>query len=119
MKGKYRATFVIPLDSERILGDMGWEFFSSDRIPQDIVRLLMTELSLTKSDAYLGMKEFAGENAKATVLLDEQGQVEAIYLRAYEDRDIHGELLRALNLMKDKVMVEVFSPVPTQQKYED
>lgn len=111
MKGKYRATFVVPLGAERILGDAGWEFFSSDRIPQDVVCLLMAELSLTKSDAYLGMEEFSGENAKANVLLDEQGQVEAIYLKAYEDRDIHGELLRTLTLLKDQPVVEVFSPI--------
>ena len=110
MKGRYRATFVIPLDAHRVLGDAGWEFFSSNRIPQDVVDVLMAELVLVKSGAYLGMEEFSGENAKATVLLDEQGQVESIYFRSYEERDIHGALLRALTLLKDQAAVEVFSP---------
>lgn len=111
MKGKYRATFVIPLDAQRALGDAGWEFSSSNRIPQDVVGVLMAELVLVKSGAYLGMEEFSGENAKATVLLDDQGQVESIYFRAYEERDIHDALLRTLTLLRDKAAVEVFSPV--------
>lgn len=115
MKGKYRATFVIPLDTRRVLEDAGWEFFSLNRIPQDVVGVLMEELALVKIGAYLGMEEFSGDDAKATVLLDEQGQVENIYLRAYGDRNIHDELLRVLALLKDQAAVEVFSPEPAQR----
>lgn len=93
-----------------MLGDVGWEFFSRNRIAQEIVDNLITELALVESNTSLGMQEFIGEYAKATVLRDEQGQAETIYLRAYGDRDIHSELLRALSLLRDGGAVEVFSP---------
>jgi len=112
MSGSYRATFVIPKGAHRMLCDTGWEFSSLDRIPQDIVDVLMAELALVETDAYLGMQEFSGKYAKATVLLDEQGQAENIYLRAYGDRDVRGELLRALSVHGVREVVEIFSPSP-------
>lgn len=112
MSGSYRSNFVIPKGARRVLGDAGWEFSSLDRIPKDIVDVLMSELALVETDAYLGVQEFSGECAKATVLLDEQGRVENIFLRAYGDRDVRGELLRALSVHGVREVVEVFSPSP-------
>lgn len=110
MKSKYRATFVIPSNAQRMLGDAGWEFSSQDRIPDSVVKFLMAKLALEKSDEYLDMEEFSGENAKATLLFDENHSVEHVYFRGYGDRDIHGELLAALALSPFKDIVEVFSP---------
>ena len=110
MSRDYRATFVIPLGARRILGDGGWEFFSRNRIPQEIVGALMADLALVESDSYLGMQEFFGEHVKAIVLRDKQGQAETVYFRAYGDRDVHDELLRALSALRNRGAVEVFSP---------
>jgi hypothetical protein len=110
MKGKYRSIFIIPSSARRVLGDTGWKFLSPDRISRKIVDALMTDLALVKSDAYLGMEEFSGENAKAIVSLDEQGQVEHIHIRAYADRDIEGELRSALTTLGAFTDIEAFSP---------
>ncbi len=49
MMEKYSAGFLIPKDVNRVLGDNGWEFESSSRLPADIELLFKSELSLCES----------------------------------------------------------------------
>jgi hypothetical protein len=109
MKGRYIALFLISPGARRALGESGWEFSSASRLPRDLISSLARNLSLTKSDEYLGIEEFSGDQTKAIAVLDEHGEVESICFRLYSDT-AHRSLVRELRLIKDQGIFEVFSP---------
>lgn len=114
MKDKYRSYFLVPSGANRILGEGGWEFESAKTIPRAVMDSLMLGLMLQKSGGSIGMERFTGKDAEATVFLNDFGDIEHVYLRAYSGREIDSEL-QAL-IASYSLDLEIFDPRKEIQK---
>lgn len=85
MRGKYEAAFILSNGLKKVLGEDGWEFKGTERIPPDILGFLINVLGLTLSDSYLGMERYTGENLQATVIYDDERAIEQVALQIYND----------------------------------
>jgi hypothetical protein len=82
-KGRYKAAFILPLATEKVLGDMGWEFRSLERLPKSTEEFLREALHLKLSESFLGVASYENERLKANVTLDDAGEIEEVYLKLY------------------------------------
>jgi len=48
-KEKYRAAFIIPRGSKKVLGEDGWDFVGGDYLPEEIEEFLVSELGVSPS----------------------------------------------------------------------
>src|SRR4051812_42890978 len=103
MASPYKVVFLLPLGTEKSLGDFGWEFSSRKRLPQTLLLSLASRLHLHQEPSYLGMEVYEGEGLKLTATMDERG-IEHIYFQIWS---------RPLDDVKKAVArdkVEVFTP---------
>lgn len=90
MKKKYMAAFLVPIGADKVLGEDGWEFESSQRLSKDIAEHLITALKLDFIEMYSGIKRYAGDNIIMSIFLDGDNEVENIYFQ------VSGGSLKAL-----------------------
>ncbi|MDZ4150440.1 hypothetical protein [Methylicorpusculum sp.] len=86
MKGKYKAAFILPVDTKKMLGENGWEFNSSNRLSLQIKDLLIDVLKLKFLENYLQIYCFINEDIKMSVFYDDKNEIESIYFQVYNDR---------------------------------
>jgi hypothetical protein len=103
MTSPYKAVFLLPPETEKRLGDVGWEFFSSQRLPWKLLHALANELHLHKGNPWLGMEVYEGEGLKLTATADARG-IEHVYVQmwARSREDIERAVAQE--------QVEVFTP---------
>jgi hypothetical protein len=82
MASPYKAVFLLPRRSEKKLGEAGWEYSSSERLPHALLLSLVKDLDLRKEDSYLGMDVYEGTGLKLTAVTDERG-IEHIYVQIW------------------------------------
>jgi hypothetical protein len=85
MKGKYKAAFIIPIGTNKILGENGWEFETSNRLKEEVKEFLIDALRLKFLESYLQIDCYINENIKMSISYDDQKQIESIYFQTYND----------------------------------
>lgn len=83
MENQYKAAFIIPIDSTKIITDLGWEFESKTFLPNQVVEFLKESLKLQPDESYLGIESYTNESLQARVVLDDQGRIEHVYIKIY------------------------------------
>lgn len=103
MISPYKPVFLLPLGTDKRLGDCAWEFHSKKRLPRTLLLSLTHILHLNKKEIYLGMEVYEGEGIKMTAITDARG-IEHIFFQIWSRRteDIERALARD--------GVEAFSP---------
>lgn len=85
MNGKFKAAFIIPLETKKVLTENGWEFDSVNRLSMSIRDYFINAFKLRLLERYLGIESYAGENRKMSVFYDDGNQIESIYFQLSED----------------------------------
>jgi hypothetical protein len=85
MKGKYQAAFIVPVESNKVLGEDGWEFESPARLSESIKDYLIQSLRLSFLDSYLGIESYVNDGIKMSVIFDVQNEIESIYFQLNGD----------------------------------
>jgi hypothetical protein len=85
MKRKYQAAFIVPVGANKVLGEEGWEFGSSTRLPGEIKDYLVQSLKLSFLESYLGIESYADSNIKMSVIFDDKNKIESISFQLYGD----------------------------------
>lgn len=83
--GKYEAAFLVPKGTDRTLGEDGWIFTGAEHLGADVVDFLVVLLGLSLMEKYLGMDRFVGDSLQATVVRDDEGEIEHVYFQVYDD----------------------------------
>ena len=83
--GKYKAAFLVPKGSDRTLGEDGWIFTGEKRLSADVVDFLVVLLGLVLMESYLGMDRYIGDSLQATVVHDDEGNIEHVDFQVYDD----------------------------------
>ncbi len=108
MSDSYKAVFLIPALSKKILDDDGWFFESSERLNLDVFVKIQKLLNLYLKEEYCGTVVYEGNGVKASVLYDDSRQIEQIYLQIFG-----ASSLQVIDDIKDQFIssnVEVFVP---------
>jgi len=108
MKEKYKAAFIVPVGANKILGEDGWEFETSKRIPSEIKDYFIEPLNLRFLESYLGIESYEDGNIKMTVIFDSQGEIENIHFQLYQD--VLSVLSKICQGGKVSAEVELFVP---------
>ncbi|TFW34989.1 hypothetical protein [Massilia horti] len=82
MTSPYEAVFLLPIGAQKRLGDCGWEFSSSKRLPRALLLSLASTLRLEEGNSYLGMEVYHGEGLKLTAIADRRG-IEHIFIQIW------------------------------------
>jgi len=83
MKGKYQAAFIVPIGTNKVLGEDGWEFESTSRLSEEIKARLIKSLKLSFLESYLGIESYVDDNVKMSVIFDDQNGIESIHFQLY------------------------------------
>lgn len=85
VKEMYQAAFIVPVGADKVLGEDGWMFESSNRLPRGIKDYLVESLKLSFLESYLGIESYLGGNIKMSVHFDDQNEIESIYFQLHND----------------------------------
>lgn len=107
----YVAAFLLPMPVTKHLTDIGWEFESTARLPDNLIAVLQNVFEVRAVDAYLGMDVLEGPGIKFTAIRDALGKIENIsaQLRGRKPEELRTTL--ASVGLKD---IEVFVPSATK-----
>ncbi|MDH4871673.1 hypothetical protein [Pseudomonas sp. BN515] len=83
MKSTYKAVFLIPRDSRKTLSEDSWIIESQNRISESIAKTICNSLGLNFKESYENCTAYEGNEIKATVIHDEEGEIEQIYLQLF------------------------------------
>jgi len=108
MLGKYKAAFIIPVSSRKILEETGWEFDTEKRLPDEVLDFLTVALNMKFSEKSSGMSIYVGENMKATVFYDDHGKIEHVYFQIFQKNE--GVLSSAYQASPLTMCSELFIP---------
>lgn len=86
----YVAAFLLPTPVTKRLTDIGWEFESPVRLPENLIAVLEDAFGVRPVKAYLGMDVLEGEGLKFTAIRDSAGRIENIsaQLRGREPNEL-------------------------------
>jgi len=84
MKVKYKAAFIIPLGTNKIMDEDGWVFETSSRLSPTVKEYLIDTLRLKFQESYLGIEAFINESIKMSVFYDSGHQIESIHFQLFE-----------------------------------
>lgn len=113
MKGKYQAAFIVPIGTNKVLGEDGWEFVSSSRLSDEIKDYLIESLRLGFLESYLGIESYVDDDIKMSVIFDGQNEIESIHFQLYGDSvAILSEVCQGSRVLSE---AELFIP---QQEHE-
>ncbi|MGZ8171874.1 MULTISPECIES: hypothetical protein [Methylobacter] len=85
MKEKYKAAFIIPVGAKKTLGEDGWEFETSQRLPTELSTFLVNELNLKFLESYSDSDIYINESIKMTVAYDHDKLIELVYFQLVGD----------------------------------
>lgn len=85
MKKKYMAAFLIPIGVDKVLGEDGWEFESSQRLSKDIAEHLIAALKFDFIEMYSGIKKYVSDDIGMSIFFDDDNEVENFYFQVSED----------------------------------
>lgn len=85
MKGKYQAVFIVPVGASKVLGEDGWEFEGSARLPEKVRDYLVQSLKLSFLESYLGIESYIDGDIKMSVIFDDKNEIESIHFQLYDD----------------------------------
>lgn len=114
-KGRYKAGFIIPMNAEKILGDGGWDFISSNRLSVDIKDYLIKALQLTFLEKYSEIEVYVCNDIKMSVSFDDQNQIELIDFQLYEDAMSKLSEVWASSLISSQAELFIPSAIKTSQ----
>ncbi len=80
--GRYKAAFLIPLGTDKTLGEYGWEF-GIKYFTVDILSFLIGLLGLVLEESYLGIDKYIGEDIQASVIHNDEGKIEHVSFQIY------------------------------------
>lgn len=103
----YVAAFLLPSPVEKHLTDYGWEFESSERLPEQTVEALRSGMGVRHTETYLGVDVWEGDGLKASVSRDAAGTIEEVYVQLFSRRP---EELRGALHAAGLDSIEVFVP---------
>jgi hypothetical protein len=83
--GKYKVAFLLPKGTDKTLGKDGWIFTGAKRISADVIDFLVVLLGLTLVESYLGIDRYVGNSLQATVVRDDEGNIEHVDFQVYDD----------------------------------
>ena len=103
---KYKAAFLLPANSKKILTENGWEFETNKALNDDVLKsTLMAFGQLEKGS--VDVNTYRKEDLIIDILVDEK-EIEQIYIRDYSIDNHNIDLLKSIySSHKD---VEVFIP---------
>lgn len=111
MKGKYQSIFLIPLESEKVLTDLGWVFKSENSLENEIQKKLISRFNLDKKENYDGFNIFTNhKELEMSVELDDMGRILVIHIKDYSEGLSH-----FIGDLKDLLLcdeVEIYNPAP-------
>jgi len=84
MKKRYQAAFIIPIGANKVLGEDGWEFKSSERLSKKLGEYLVEVLNLEFVETYSGIRRYAGDHIKMSIVCDDDNEVESIYFQIFD-----------------------------------
>lgn len=106
MNRAYKSLFLLPLSTKKKLGEYGWEFTSTKRIPKEVLPYLEDELLLKEREYRLGMKIFVGDGIQLTAIYDDNFDIENI---AMQLRTVSVERIKTI-LHRRHFNVDIFVP---------
>lgn len=94
MGNPYVAAFFLPISATKWLSEIGWEFESPERLPEELISVLESELGAVHAEQRSDVDVYLAEGLKATVIRDPDGQIEHIYfqLRSKTAADLRSAL---------------------------
>lgn len=84
MKEIYQAAFIVPIGVSKILGKDGWEFKSSKRLSKQLGEYLVEVLKLEFLEEYSGIKRYAGDRIKMSIVFDGCDEIEIVYFQVFD-----------------------------------
>ncbi|MBL4953533.1 hypothetical protein JK635_15170 [Neobacillus sp. YIM B02564] len=103
----YKAAFLVPASAKKKLDDLGWEFETKDRLPSELVEVLVRYFGLGFKENYVNTDVYVGKGVKMIVFKDDCGLIEQIYFQLF---DGNVEKLRNVSVFKSFKNVELFIP---------
>lgn len=85
MTERYQAAFIIPIGASKVLGKDGWEFKSTKRLSKRLEEYLVEALNLEFVEAYSGVRRYAGDRVKMSIVFDGHNEIENIYFQFFYD----------------------------------
>ncbi|WP_155920473.1 hypothetical protein [Methylobacter luteus] len=85
MKEKYKAAFIIPVDTQKTLGEDGWEFETSKRLSSELSVFLADALNLRFLESYADSGIYMNDNIKMTITYDPNKLIEFVYFQLVGD----------------------------------
>lgn len=107
MKEKYKAAFIIPVGTKKILGEDGWEFETSIRLSTELRAFLIDALNLKFLESCSDSVSYVNESIKMSIMYDRDKLIEFVYFQLIGDALITLEALFAEDIFKNS---ELFIP---------
>lgn len=111
--GSYISAFIVPIDTKKVLTNMGWVFDSKNRLSVNITNFLTSHLHLHFKEKYLNIETYSNDRFQASVIMDDSGDVENVHIKIYNG---HINLLRSEFIKYNDSQVELFIPSETDLK---
>ena len=106
--GEYKAAFLLPKGTNKTLDEDGWMFSGMKHLSSDVLDFLIGILGLVLEESYLGMDRYVGNSIQATVVYDDDGEIEHVDFHVYDDARKQLEADFALSNLEDSC--ELFFP---------
>lgn len=103
----YKATFVIPIGTSKVLEDDGWKFEGNGRLRPQLVDSIAARFGLIKTHTYLGIIAYSSLSLKMSVVLDDSGEIEHLYIQIFTG-DVENVQADLLAITRD--LADVFVP---------
>lgn len=85
MKRKYQAAFILPAGARKKLGEDGWEFETSNRLPLEFKECLIDSLGLSFLSEKLEIEIYSGFELEVSFFYDVDQQIEFVHIKVYGD----------------------------------
>ncbi|MFS2123709.1 hypothetical protein [Pseudomonas sp. Pseusp97] len=85
MRGKYRTVFILPLKTEKILTDYGWEFSSPEALSVVVKEKVLNDFGLDFQGEHAGIEKYIGEKLEVLFFYGSTRELETIMFKLYED----------------------------------
>lgn len=86
ISGQYKAAFLIPYGSKKILDEDGWTFEIKNALHKSIVDEVIDVFDLSFVERYDDVVTYACNAFKATIFFDKEGNVEQIYFQIFNKK---------------------------------
>ena len=81
--GSYKAAWLIPINSKKVLTNNGWIFVSKKHLPPLVVAFIIDNLKLSFEETYLHIVSYSNNKFQAVVIENEKGEIEEVQIKIY------------------------------------